>query len=141
MATVMAETLAGWSREPRFLLNVPLFLRPMDGPDISGVVGDFSSSVLLAVDMSEPQTFTERARTLQTRLHEDAAHAAYSGVHVLRDLGRLRGRQITAPVVFTSALNLGELFDPAVPPRVWRPSLDYLPGAPGTTRRPGHRTG
>jgi mycobactin phenyloxazoline synthetase len=114
LASVLAETLAGWSREPRFLLNVPLFLRPMDGADMSGVVGDFSSSIMLEADMTGRTPFVERARQIQARLHEDAAHADYNGVQVLRDLGRLKGRQITAPVVFTSALNLGELFDPAV---------------------------
>lgn len=114
LATVLAETLAGWSKEPRFLLNVPLFLRPMGEQDYSGVVGDFSSSVMLDVDMSGNQAFTERAKLVQRRLHEDVTHAGYNGVQVLRDLGRLKGRQVTAPVVFTSALNLGELFDPAV---------------------------
>ena len=114
LATVLAETLAGWSKEPRFLLNVPLFLRPMDGLDMSGVVGDFSSSIMLDADMSGSEAFTERAKQVQSRLHEDAAHADYNGVQVLRDLGRMKGRQITAPIVFTSALNLGELFDPAV---------------------------
>ena len=48
---------------------------------------------------------------MQRRLHHDAAHAAYSGVEVLRDLGRAAGEQVLAPVVFTSGLNLGELFD------------------------------
>lgn len=114
VATVLAETLAGWSSEPRFLLNVPLFLRPMGGKDLSGVVGDFSSSVMLDVDLRKSEIFTERAKHIQLRLHQDVAHAGYNGVQVLRDLGRLRGRQVTAPVVFTSALNLGELFDSAV---------------------------
>jgi mycobactin phenyloxazoline synthetase len=114
LATVLAETLAGWSKVPRFLLNVPLFLRPMGELDLAGVVGDFSSSVMLDVDMSGPTPFVERAKQVQGRLHQDVTHAGYNGVQVLRDLGRLKGRQVTAPVVFTSALNLGELFDPAV---------------------------
>lgn len=114
LATVLAETLAGWSSEPHFLLNVPLFLRPMDGPDASGVVGDFSSSVLLEIDTREQKSFTDSAKQVQSRLHEDAAHAEYGGVHVMRDLGRIKGQQVTAPIVFTSALNLGELFDQAV---------------------------
>lgn len=114
LATVLAETLAGWSSKPRFLLNVPLFLRPMGDEDLSGVIGDFSSSVMLDVDLTRRETFTERAKQVQSRLHEDVTHAGYNGVQVLRDLGRLKGRQVTAPVVFTSALGLGELFDPAV---------------------------
>lgn len=114
LATVLAETLAGWSKNPRFLLNVPLFQRPLDGPDVSGVIGDFSSSILLDIDTAPIQSFAERAQQVQLRMHEDAAHADYGGVHVLRDLGRARGRQVTAPIVFTSALNLGELFDASV---------------------------
>ena len=39
-----------------------------------------------------------------------AAHSAYPGLSVLRDLSRHRGTQVLAPVVFTSALGLGELF-------------------------------
>jgi len=114
LATVLAETLAGWSNEARFLLNVPLFLRPLEGPSYAGVVGDFSSSVLLDVDLRARKTFVEHAKQVQHRLHQDIAHADYPGVQVLRDLGRLKGQQVTAPVVFTSALNLGELFDSVV---------------------------
>lgn len=111
LATVLAETLAGWSKDPRFILNVPLFQRPLAGPNIKEVVGDFSSSILLDVDTGPTATFVTRARDVQSSMHEGAARADYGGVHVLRDLGRARGQQVTAPVVFTSALNLGELFD------------------------------
>ncbi|CAH9051216.1 Phenyloxazoline synthase MbtB [Pseudoalteromonas sp. CIP111854] len=114
LATVLAETIAGWCVEPRFLLNVPLFQRPMGQANVSGVAGDFSSSILVDVDATGPVKFSQLAQQLQTRMHEDAAHANYSGVHVLRDLGRAKGKQVTAPVVFTSALNLGELFAPVV---------------------------
>ena len=116
-STVLAETLAGWSRLPRFILNVPLFLRPTGRNDVLGLVGDFSSSVMLDMDMrtdiEQAESFIHRAKHVQARLHEDAARSDYGGVQVLRDLGRLRGRQIAAPVVFTSGLNMGELFDPA----------------------------
>ncbi|AEF55567.1 condensation domain-containing protein [Marinomonas posidonica] len=114
LATVLAETLAGWSSNSHFLINVPLFLRPIDGPDLSGVVGDFSSSIMLEVNLSEVETFLDRAKTIQSQLHEDASYADYNGVQVLRDIGRLKGHQVTAPIVFTSALNLGELFEPVV---------------------------
>ncbi|WP_238009494.1 salicylate synthase [Dactylosporangium sp. AC04546] len=114
VATAFAETIGGWSAEPRFLLNVPLFGREPLHPAVGDIVGDFTSSVLLEVDLSRPADFLSRARTVQGRLHADAAHAAYTGVEVLRDLTRARGEQVLAPVVFTSALNLGELFDETV---------------------------
>ncbi|HEY9304505.1 MAG TPA: amino acid adenylation domain-containing protein, partial [Mycobacterium sp.] len=51
-----------------------------------------------------------RARTVQDAFRSTAAHADYPGLSVLRDLARHRGTQVLAPVVFTSALGLGELF-------------------------------
>lgn len=114
VATAFAEVLAAWSGQPRFLLNVPMFDRRGSHPDVDLLVGDFTSSVLLDVDLHGPAPFAEHARRLQDRMHTDAAHADHSGVEVLRDLSRDRGEQVTAPVVFTSALNLGELFDAGV---------------------------
>ncbi|MEV0433992.1 amino acid adenylation domain-containing protein [Nocardia sp. NPDC050413] len=110
LASVFAETIGGWSAQRRFLLNLPLFHREPVHPQVDGVVGDFTSSVLLEVDVTEPATVAERARILQQRLHEAGAHSAYSGLEVLRDLGRQRGEPVLAPIVYTSALNLGELF-------------------------------
>ncbi|MEU7138895.1 amino acid adenylation domain-containing protein [Nocardia sp. NPDC046473] len=114
LASVFAETVGGWSAQRRFLLNLPLFHREPVHPEVDGVVGDFTSSVLLEVDVTEPATVTERARALQASLHAVGAHAAYSGLEVLRDLGRHRGEPVLAPIVYTSALNLGELFADAV---------------------------
>ena len=114
VATAFAEVLGAWSGQPRFLLNVPMFDREDVHPDVGKLLGDFTSSVLLDVDLTERRSFVEDARRLQERMHTDAAHAAYSGVEVLRDLSRHHGEQVMAPVVFTSALNLGELFDESV---------------------------
>ncbi|MBX6388960.1 MAG: salicylate synthase, partial [Frankia sp.] len=121
MATAFAEVIGGWSAAPRFLLNVPLFDREQLHPDVDRLVGDFTSSVLLEVDLTDSVDFATRARRLQARLHADAAHADYSGVEVLRDLSRRAGQQVIAPVVFTSALNLGELFAPQVRARFGDP--------------------
>ncbi|MGH3886640.1 MAG: amino acid adenylation domain-containing protein [Pseudonocardiaceae bacterium] len=114
VATAFAEVLGAWSAQPRFLLNVPLFDREQLHPDVDKLVGDFTNSVLLEVDLTEPVEFVERVRRVQSRMHTDVAHADYSGVEVLRDLARHRGEQVFAPVVFTSALSLGELFDAGV---------------------------
>lgn len=110
LASVFAETIGGWSANRRFLLNLPLFHREPVHPDVDSVVGDFTSSVLLEVDLTAPATVSERAHALQQELHAAGAHSAYSGLEVLRDLGRLRGEPVLAPIVYTSAINLGELF-------------------------------
>ncbi|MFE2960811.1 non-ribosomal peptide synthetase [Nocardia tengchongensis] len=110
LASVFAETIGGWSAQRRFLLNLPLFHREPVHPQVDGVVGDFTSSVLLEVDVTEPATVTDRARALQRELHAAGAHSGYTGLEVLRDLGRLRAEPVLAPIVYTSAINLGELF-------------------------------
>ncbi|AKK30174.1 non-ribosomal peptide synthetase [Mycobacterium sp. EPa45] len=110
LAASFADTVASWSADPRFLLNVPLFGREPLHPDVEKVVGDFTSSLLLDVDLAAAHTPTQRAKALQDTMHEAAAHASYPGLSVLRDLSRHHGTQVLAPVVFTSALGLGELF-------------------------------
>ncbi|SKO55008.1 Putative phenyloxazoline synthase MbtB [Mycobacteroides abscessus subsp. bolletii] len=110
MAAVFAETIGGWSAQSRFLLNVPLFHRESVHPDIDRVIGDFTSSIMLDVDLTQDMSVADRARALQRTMYESGAHAAYPGLNVLRDLGRHRGEPVLAPIVYTSALNLGELF-------------------------------
>jgi mycobactin phenyloxazoline synthetase len=110
LAASFAEVLAGWSAESRFLLNVPLFGREQRHPDVDKLVGDFTSSLLLGIDLDGTVTATDRARAVQDTFRAAAGHAGYPGLSVLRDLGRHRGTQVLAPVVYTSALGLGELF-------------------------------
>ncbi|MDF2257471.1 non-ribosomal peptide synthetase [Streptantibioticus ferralitis] len=122
LAAIFAETLTAFSAQPRFLLNLPLFDREPLHAEVNDLVGDFTSSVLLAWDGAAPGSFAERAARLQARFHADAAHAGYSGVEVLRDASRLHGEQILAPVVYTSALGLGELFPAEVRDAFGEPS-------------------
>ncbi|MEU4539991.1 amino acid adenylation domain-containing protein [Streptosporangium sp. NPDC023825] len=110
LAAVFAEVMGAWSATPRFLLNLPLFHREPIHPDVDALVGDFTGSILLEADLSRELPFTERARELQALLHTAGEHSDYSGLEVLRDLSRARGEQVLAPIVYTSALNLGELF-------------------------------
>ncbi|MFN3647970.1 MAG: amino acid adenylation domain-containing protein [Armatimonadota bacterium] len=105
LCAIYADVLALWSRGPRFLITLTLFQSP---PELAGVVGDFTSTVLLEADGSA-RTFVDRARALQRRLAEDLEHSAYSGVQVLRDLRSRRGSPVASPVVFTSALGHRQL--------------------------------
>ncbi|MFB9832952.1 non-ribosomal peptide synthetase, partial [Actinoallomurus acaciae] len=121
LATAFAEVVAAWSGTQRFLLNLPLFDREMITPDVARLVGDFSSSIMLDADLRADLPVVEQARRLQTRLRAAVAHGAYGGVEVLRDLARHQGGPALAPVVHTSAIGLGEIYEPPVQASFGRP--------------------
>ncbi|HEX8183561.1 MAG TPA: amino acid adenylation domain-containing protein, partial [Blastocatellia bacterium] len=71
---------------------------------------DFTSINLLEVDNSGASRFEDRARRIQERLWDDLDHRYMSGVSVVRELARIKGRAVGAimPVVFTSTLGIGK---------------------------------
>ncbi|WFE32726.1 non-ribosomal peptide synthetase [Micromonospora sp. WMMD975] len=109
----VAEVIGRWSRNPRFCLNLTLLNREPVHPQIGRLVGDFTTVSLLAVDTAPELGFAERARAVQDRLWADMDHRQFSGVSVMRELARERGRSAALmPVVFTSTLGLGEESEP-----------------------------
>ncbi|MBB2910616.1 amino acid adenylation domain-containing protein [Streptosporangium becharense] len=117
LLAAFGETLGRFTNTTAFLVNVTVYNRLDVHPRINAVVGDFTSTVLTAVDLTGP-TFADRLRTLQRRLWDDLDHSLYSGVEVLRDL-RERTADSTAaaaPVVFTSTLDLETPADEAPDP-------------------------
>jgi len=106
LLTAYAEVLDRWSAQSQFLINVPLFDRETGEAGIEDVIADFTNLLLLEVDCGIAKPFADRVRDMQEQFHRDAAHTAYSGVQLQRDLARLRqGERDFAPVVF--ACNLG----------------------------------
>ncbi|PDP87090.1 non-ribosomal peptide synthetase, partial [Glycomyces fuscus] len=117
LATAFAEVVGSWSATPRFLLNLPLFDREaleQTGTGVEGTVADFTNLVLVAIDLTGTAAFADRVAATQACLREHIAHSDYSGVEVLRDLARRGGPSSSAPVVFTSAVGMGELIEPEV---------------------------
>lgn len=110
VAAAYSNALARWSTDPRFLLNLPMFGREPYHPDVDKLVGCFTSSLMLDIDLGAALTPAARARAVQEVLHTTAAHSSVSGLDVLRDMSRHRGTQTLATIVYTSALGLGDLF-------------------------------
>ncbi|SFE62342.1 pyochelin synthetase [Actinopolyspora alba] len=113
-----AEVLGRWSRHPRFTLDITVLSRLPLHPDVTSLVGDFTSVDLLAVDTTAADDFVDRAKALNEQLFEDLDHRLFSGVEVLRELSRRRGQQGgLMPVVFTSAIGLSDTEEPNGPMR------------------------
>ncbi|MBB6347807.1 pyochelin synthetase [Nonomuraea muscovyensis] len=104
-----AEVIGSWSRAARFSLDITLLNRLPVHPQIGNLVGDFTSVSLLAVDKGAGTTFAERAAAVQAQLWQDLDHRLFTGVEVMRELGRRRGPDAALmPVVFTSAIGLAD---------------------------------
>ncbi|TCK25718.1 non-ribosomal peptide synthetase [Pseudonocardia endophytica] len=107
LTAAYAEVIGRWSRHPRFTLNLTLLGRPPVHPQVGALVGDFTSVTLLAVEQDRSATFRERAGAVAAQLFEDMDHRSHSGIEVIREIARRRGRrEALMPVVFTSAVGL-----------------------------------
>ncbi|TCC06319.1 non-ribosomal peptide synthetase [Kribbella soli] len=105
LITTFAEVLRTWSKSDRFTVNCPLFNRLPVHPQVHDIVGDFTTTSLLAV---EPVggSFAERARAVQQRMWEDLEHRHFGGIQVMRELAARERDRVRAsfPVVVTSLL-------------------------------------
>ncbi|MCZ4556786.1 amino acid adenylation domain-containing protein [Rhodococcus maanshanensis] len=99
-----AAAIGRWSSTKRFTIDMPLQNRLALHEQVCALVGDFTSVNLLEVDLTRPESLGECARRLGAQLVSDLDHRLYSGVELLRDLGR-RGQRTIMPVVFTGVLN------------------------------------
>jgi pyochelin synthetase len=110
LLAVFSECLKRWCIKPRMTVNLTLFNRMARDDRLAGVVGDFTSSTLLAVDNENEDRFITRALCIQKQLEEDLAHSSVSGVQIIRKLAQHRHIKSMAlmPVVFTSLLSLRE---------------------------------
>ena len=106
LLAAFASVLARWSSTRALTLNLTLFDRAGREARFEGVVGDFTTLMLLAVDSAAGGTFAQRVLRLQERLDEGLAHSDFNAVEVLREMRRRRGGAPAAamPVVFTSMI-------------------------------------
>ncbi|MFB9037024.1 non-ribosomal peptide synthetase [Xanthomonas arboricola] len=103
LMTAFADVLSFWGGREDFTVNVTLFNRMPLHEDVNRLIGDFTSSNLLQMQVPPGSTFTDRARSVQARLLDDIDHRTFSGVDVLRQLISRSGNAGAAlmPVVFT----------------------------------------
>ncbi len=100
-----AETLARWGAGDRFTLTTTLANRPPIHPRIFDAIGNFSETMLVEIELDRESTFEDRARALQARLRRDIDNRHFSGIEVLRELGRRQGAgEARMPYTFNSAV-------------------------------------
>lgn len=128
LAGCYAATLRGWTGSPDFSLNLTIFNRRGEHPDLIRLVADFTTLLLLSCDIQTGESLLDNIRRLNRQFMRDFDHADYSAVQVMRDAAQTYGHQFDMPVVFTSNLGrdllsgnaLGELhYWISQTPQVW----------------------
>ncbi|MEU5883476.1 amino acid adenylation domain-containing protein [Spirillospora sp. NPDC047279] len=127
-----AETLAAWGAGSHFTITTTVADRPPIHPHIADTIGAFSDTMLVEIALDGHATFAERAGAIQARLRRDLDHRHFSGIEVMREIGRRYGPvQARMPFTFNSAIGYPgvdgsafELFGPRVhtvsqTPQVW----------------------
>lgn len=106
LLSAYCEVLNSRSTNNKFTINLTTFNRIPFHEHVNRIIGDFTSLSLLSVDNNKGVSFKERAKNLQKQLWDNLDHPYYSGVEVLRELGKRKGGRENAsmPIVFTSAL-------------------------------------
>jgi amino acid adenylation domain-containing protein len=100
-------TLARWGTTEPFCLNTTLFDRP-DDPELESLVGDFTSTVLVAMPELDPAQWTgfaDYAARANRQFWTDLDHRTVSGMEAQHAAGAPTSTP-RYPVVFTSGLGL-----------------------------------
>ncbi|MFD4365841.1 amino acid adenylation domain-containing protein [Rhodococcus sp. NPDC058521] len=105
MLAAFGRALGRYGDRDHFLLMLTTMNRRPLTPEVAELVGDFTGTSALEVDVRAEETFAGAARRVGERLFEDMDHYRVSGVDIVRQLARRDnnlGEQ--SPVVFTSTL-------------------------------------
>ena len=98
--------LSRWSASDSFTINLTCFNRMLLHEDVMRLVGDFTSLILLTVNVDNDSSFVNHCSAIQKELWEDLEHISVGGVWVERELNKANSgkNQVMMPVVFTSGL-------------------------------------
>lgn len=106
--TSFSLVIARWNCRRRFLLSLPEFDRMEFHPDVRQMLGECSSFLLFTVERNPGDSFLEMAMRNQQQLWKLKEHNCFTGVEVLREVYKYKGRYGTAmvPIVFSTILDL-----------------------------------
>lgn len=104
LCAVYGQILSYWCNQPSILMNLTIFNRIPFFEDINGIVGDFTSILLLGINLQDKVDFKEYVKYVQEELFLSIDNRYYDGVNVMREITRVSSNKLVAPVVFTSLM-------------------------------------
>lgn len=106
LCTFYGKILSLYSGAQRHSINLTVFNRYPFHKDVTSMVGDFTSIMLLDGEFKIDETLVEQCQRTQHTMLEGLEHRLYDGVSFVRDyskLHKLKGRA-AMPIVFTSMI-------------------------------------
>ncbi|CAF1439300.1 unnamed protein product [Adineta ricciae] len=102
LISIYAIVLSKWSENKHFAFNLPIFNQSSTHSQVNDLAGNFTTTLLLEINLTEPINFNQFIETIQKQLRNDLEHISYSGVSFIRDLMKARQtRKIILPIAFT----------------------------------------
>ena len=110
LCTAYANVLSYWSNQRELAINVTVFNRYPFNKDVTKIIGDFTSVLLLGIDFKGDMGFKGKAKHVQNVLAEALDNKIYDGVEFIRDISRYNnlGTKTVMPIVFTSVIGNDE---------------------------------
>lgn len=99
-----------------YRLSIPVFNRRPIREDKDRCIGEFANFAIVNVNLENIDCLRNLCQHIAVDLYEKLDYSDYDGVLILRDLSRKTGRIETAPIVFTSGLDIetGNLYSERV---------------------------
>ncbi len=105
LLAVFAYTLRKWCNRNSFSIMMTLFNRQPFHPQVNDIVGDFTSLIVLSIDIDGSASFLENAQNIQNEFWDNMENSSVSGLEVLRMKAKKEGKNSEViPVVFTSVI-------------------------------------
>lgn len=107
--TIFSKILSHYCNQTQLTINLTLSDKRRRVENSETLIGDFTSSVLVQVNMDEIDSkddFISESKHVNNMLIYSLLHSSYSGVEVIRDLSKFKklGSKAVMPIVFTSMI-------------------------------------
>ncbi len=109
LLTAYTKIIAAWNRHDSFTLNLTQYNRHPLHPEVTEILGDFTSILLVPVNNNPEDDFSTSAQCLQQEILHGMDNRHFNGIEVMRALSaRQEGNTpYITPYVFTSITGVG----------------------------------
>ncbi|MFZ1026924.1 MAG: amino acid adenylation domain-containing protein [Limnoraphis robusta] len=106
LLTAYSLIIAYWSKTQHYSLTMMVQNRDREFADLSRVLGNFASTILVEVDFREAKSFQQHSQEIHRQVFRDLARSMICGLDVLQERNRQDGAAFHAasPVAFVSML-------------------------------------